>query len=223
MNNYILNIETATKSCSVSVALNGKTLVCHEIAEEGYSHAERLHVFIEQSIKEAGVSYQDLVAIAVSQGPGSYTGLRIGVSAAKGLCYALGIPLIAVDTLKSLAAQVKVASGLIVPMLDARRMEVYSAIFSADLESKRAIQAEVITEESFQELEETIYFVGDCAEKTKTVLRKANFVFLEELVYPSAKEMSVFSYEKFLNNDFVDVAYFEPYYLKDFMITTSKK
>lgn len=221
--NYILNIETATKRCSVSIAKEGKTIVCNEIAEEGYSHAERLHVFIEESIAAAGISYSDLAAIAVSQGPGSYTGLRIGVSAAKGLCYAVGIPLVAVDTLQSLAAQAKIEKGLIVPMLDARRMEVYSAVFTADLESKRAILAEVITEDSFQEFEETLYFVGDCAWKCKTVLTKENFVFLDEIVYPSAKEMSALSYDKFLKNDFVDVAYFEPYYLKDFMITSSKK
>ena len=221
--NYILNIETSTKNCSVSIAKEGKTLICKEIAEEGYSHAERLHVFIEESIKEVGITYKDLAAIAVSQGPGSYTGLRIGVSAAKGLCYALGIPLIAVDTLQALAAQAKVDSGLIVPMLDARRMEVYSEIFSVKLESKRAIQAEVITEDSFQEFDETLYFVGDCAEKCKTVLTKPNFVFLENIKFPSANEMSALSYEKYLKNDFVDVAYFEPYYLKDFMITTSKK
>lgn len=221
--NYILNIETATKNCSVSIAKDGKTIVCSEIAEEGYSHAERLHVFIEESLIEAGIAYKDLVAIAVSQGPGSYTGLRIGVSAAKGLCFALEIPLIAVDTLQSLAAQAKIDSGLIVPMLDARRMEVYSAVFSTKLESERAILAEVITEDSFQEFDETLYFVGDCAEKCQSVLSKANFVFLEAIKYPSANEMSVLSYKKYLKNDFVDVAYFEPYYLKDFMITTSKK
>ncbi|MFL9830411.1 tRNA (adenosine(37)-N6)-threonylcarbamoyltransferase complex dimerization subunit type 1 TsaB [Flavobacterium sp. ST-87] len=223
MNNYILNIETATKNCSVSIAKNGKTIICNQIAEEGYSHAERLHVFIEESIAAAGINFKDLVAVAVSQGPGSYTGLRIGVSAAKGLCYALGIPLIAVDTLQALAAQAKVDGGLIIPMLDARRMEVYSAVFSANLEQKRSILAEVITEESFQELEEKLYFVGDCADKCKEVLTKFNFVFLEDIKYPSANEMSALSYEKFLKEDFVDVAYFEPYYLKDFMITTSKK
>lgn len=221
--NYILNIETTTKNCSVSIAKEGKTLICNEIAEEGYSHAERLHVFIEESIAAAGITYKDLVAIAVSQGPGSYTGLRIGVSAAKGLCFALGIPLIAVDTLQALATQAKVESGLIVPMLDARRMEVYSAVFSAKLESKREILAEVITEDSFQEFDEILYFVGDCTEKCKTVLTKENFIFLENIKYPSANEMSTLSYDKFLKNDFVDVAYFEPYYLKDFMITTSKK
>ena len=220
---YILNIETATKNCSVALAKEGKTILCKEIAEEGYSHAERLHVFIDEIIKEAGITFQDLSAIAVSQGPGSYTGLRIGVSAAKGLCFALDIPLIAVDTLQVLASQAKVSNGLIIPMLDARRMEVYSAIFTSNFENIRAVQAEVITENSFEDLKETLYFVGDCAEKCKPVLNKGNYVFLEEIKYPSAKEMSFLSFEKYQKNDTVDVAYFEPYYLKDFMMTVSKK
>jgi tRNA threonylcarbamoyladenosine biosynthesis protein TsaB len=220
---YILNIETATKNCSVALAKEGKTILCKEIAEEGYSHAERLHVFIEEIIKEVGITFQDLIAIAVSQGPGSYTGLRIGVSAAKGLCFALDIPLIAVDTLQVLASQATVSSGLIIPMLDARRMEVYSAIFTPNYEKQRAVQAEIITENSFEELQETLYFVGDCAEKCKTVLTKENYIFLDEIKYPSAKEMSGLSFEKYKIIDTVDVAYFEPYYLKDFMVTTSKK
>ena len=221
--NYILNIETATKNCSVALAKEGQTIICKEIAEEGYSHAERLHVFIEEIIQEAGITFQDLKAIAVSQGPGSYTGLRIGVSAAKGLCFALNIPLIAVDTLQVLASQATISEGLIIPMLDARRMEVYSAIFNTKLEKQREIQAEVITENSFETIAETVYFVGDCADKCQSVLVKSNFVFLEEVKYPSAKEMSALSFSKFKNSDFEDVAYFEPYYLKDFMITTSKK
>ena len=220
---YILNIETATKNCSVALAKNGETILCKEIAEEGYSHAERLHVFIDVVCKESEISVQDLAAIAVSQGPGSYTGLRIGVSSAKGLCYALNIPLIAVDTLHVLASQVKIAEGLIVPMLDARRMEVYSAIFNSKLEKQREVKAEVIAENSFETINETIYFVGDCADKCQSVLTKSNFIFLEEVKYPSAKEMSSLSFYKFQNSDFEDVAYFEPYYLKDFMITTSKK
>lgn len=220
---YILNIETATKNCSVALAKDGKTIFCKEIAQEGYSHAERLHVFIEEIIKEAGITFKDLSAIAVSQGPGSYTGLRIGVSAAKGLCYALNIPLIAVDTLQALASQVTISSGLIIPMIDARRMEVYSAFFSPTLEKKREVLAEIIDENSFGDLQETLYFVGDCAEKCKSVLNKDNYVFLEDIKYPSAKEMSALSYEKFKINDTVDVAYFEPYYLKDFMITAPKK
>jgi tRNA threonylcarbamoyladenosine biosynthesis protein TsaB len=221
--NYILNIETATKNCSVALALDGKTILSKEIAEEGYSHAERLHVFIEELIQEAGIHFKDLRAIAVSQGPGSYTGLRIGVSAAKGLCYALNIPLIAVDTLQILASQAKVNEGFIVPMLDARRMEVYSAIFNSKLEKQREILAEVITENSFESITQTVYFVGDCADKCQTILTKSNFIFLEGAKYPSAIEMSTLSFAKFQNSDFVDVAYFEPYYLKDFMITPSKK
>ncbi len=220
---YILNIETSTKNCSVSIAKEGKTIICNEIAEEGYSHAERLHVFIETSLKEAGITYKDLSAIAVSQGPGSYTGLRIGVSAAKGLCFALDLPLIAVDTLKVLASQATISSGLIVPMIDARRMEVYSAIFTANFERVRDVQAEIISEDSFGNFQETLYFVGDCAEKCEAVLTKENFVFLEEIKYPSAKEMSALSFEKYKAADTVDVAYFEPFYLKDFMITTPKK
>ncbi len=220
---YILNIETATKNCSVALAREGKTILCKEIAEEGYSHAERLHVFIEEILNETGIGMKDLEAVAVSQGPGSYTGLRIGVSAAKGLCFALNIPLIAVDTLQSLASKVSVADGLIVPMIDARRMEVYSAVFSASLEKKREILAEIITENSFEDIQEKVYFVGDCNEKCKSVLTKDNFVFLDEIKYPSANEMSVLSFDKYKKSDTVDVAYFEPYYLKDFLIASPKK
>jgi tRNA threonylcarbamoyladenosine biosynthesis protein TsaB len=220
---FILNIETATKNCSVSVAKDGKTIVCSELADEGYSHAEKLHVFIEEVIAKAGISVQDLNAIAVSQGPGSYTGLRIGVSAAKGLCYALNIPLIAVDTLKTLASQAEVTDGKIIPMLDARRMEVYSAVFNTDLSIERAIKAEIIDENSFQEYTDKLYFVGDCADKCKAVLTKENFVFLENIKYPSAQAMSKISFDKYQKSDTVDVAYFEPYYLKDFMITAPSK
>lgn len=215
---YILNIETTTKNCSVSVSKYGELLACNEIAESGYSHAEKLHLFIEDCIKEAGISFQDLNAVAVSKGPGSYTGLRIGVSAAKGLCYALEIPLIATDTLSCLAQQVTQNDGIIIPMIDARRMEVYSAIFNSKKVKIREVEAEILTEESFANFDETVYFVGDCNEKAKTVLTKSNFVFLDEIVYPSAREMGVVSYEKFIASQFENVAYFEPYYLKDFLM-----
>ena len=214
---YILNIETATKNCSVSLAADGKTISCKEIAELGYSHAEKLHLFIEEVISEAGISLSDLKAIAVSQGPGSYTGLRIGVSAAKGLSYALQIPLLAVDTLASLAQQVVAEDGLIVPMIDARRMEVYSAVFNSKKEKIREVQAQIITEESFADISETVYFIGDSNDKVQSILTKPNFIFLDNHIYPSANEMSSLSYKKFQEKDFVDVAYFEPYYLKDFM------
>lgn len=214
---YILNIETATKNCSVSIAANGKTLVCKEISELGYSHAEKLHLFIQDVIQEAAISFSQLSAIAVSQGPGSYTGLRIGVSAAKGLSYALQIPLISVDTLLALAHQVSENDGLIIPMIDARRMEVYSAIFDFNKQKIREVQAEIISEESFAAISDKIYFIGDSNEKVKSVLTKSNFVFLDAIQYPSAKEMSSISYQKYLEKDFEDVAYFEPYYLKDFL------
>jgi tRNA threonylcarbamoyladenosine biosynthesis protein TsaB len=220
---YILNIETATKNCSVAIAQDGKTLLCKQIAESGYSHAEKLHVFIEELLLELQLNYKDLNAIAVSQGPGSYTGLRIGISAAKGLCYALDIPLISVDTLEILARQLQVSEGYIVPMLDARRMEVYSAIFDAKHQKLRETQAEIITEDSFTTLEGTVYFVGDSAEKCATTLTQSNFIFKDKIVYPSANEMSYLSNEKYKKNDTVDVAYFEPYYLKDFMTTAPKK
>ena len=220
---YILNLETATKNCSVSISQNGQTILCKEMAEAGYSHAEKLHVFIEECIKESNISFKDLSAIAVSQGPGSYTGLRIGVSAAKGLCFAMDLPLIAVDTLQVLASKLSITEGVIIPMIDARRMEVYSAIFNSKLEKIREVQAEILTESSFEEISETIHFVGDCAEKAKTVLTKSNFIFHEEIIYPSANEMSELSYKKFQENKLEDVAYFEPYYLKDFMVTVSKK
>jgi tRNA threonylcarbamoyladenosine biosynthesis protein TsaB len=220
---YILNLETATKNCSVSISQNGQTILCKEMAEAGYSHAEKLHVFIEECIKESNISFKDLSAIAVSQGPGSYTGLRIGVSAAKGLCFALDLPLIAVDTLQVLASKLSISQGVIIPMIDARRMEVYSAIFNSKSEKIREVQAEILTENSFEEISETIHFVGDCAEKAKTVLTKSNFIFHEEIIYPSANEMSELSYKKFQENKLEDVAYFEPYYLKDFMVTVSKK
>ncbi len=219
---YILNIETATKNCSVSLAKNGETILCKEIAEQGYSHAEKLHVFIEEILKETKIGYADLTAIAVSKGPGSYTGLRIGVSTAKGLCYALGIPLIAVDTLQVMAKQalsvINYDGGYIVPMIDARRMEVYSAVYDGSLNRINDVQAEILTEESYADKPETFYFIGDCQEKCQTVLKGTNFHFLSEIVFPSANEMSALSYAKFLKNDFEDVAYFEPFYLKDFLI-----
>jgi tRNA threonylcarbamoyladenosine biosynthesis protein TsaB len=214
---YILNIETATKNCSVSLAKNGETVLCKEIAEQGYSHAEKLHVFIEEILKETSISAKDLNAIAVSKGPGSYTGLRIGVSTAKGLCYALDIPLISIDTLEVLAKQVSVEKGMIVPMIDARRMEVYSAFFDANHNKTRDVQAEILNEESYSKMTEPVYFIGDCQEKCKTILTKANFHFLPEIIFPSANEMSKLSYKKFILKEFEDVAYFEPFYLKDFL------
>ena len=218
----ILNIETSTKNCSVSLAKDGTTILVKEFAEEGFSHAEKLHVFIDEVLKETQTNFKDLNAVAVSKGPGSYTGLRIGVSAAKGICYALDIPLISVDTLQVLAKQVNIKEGIIIPMLDARRMEVYSAVFDKNHTKIMEVQAEILTEESYAEIEENVYFIGDCQEKCKTVLSKPNFHFLPANIFPSANEMSVLSYHKFNNQEFENVAYFEPFYLKDFMIMKKK-
>ena len=220
---YILNIETATKNCSVSVAKNGNTIAFKEIATQGYSHAECLHVFVNDVLNEAKVDFNNLNAVAVSCGPGSYTGLRIGVSAAKGFCFALNIPLISVGTLSNLAQQVVVEKGKIVPMIDARRMEVFSAVFDSNHQIVREVEAQILDENSFENEHETLYFVGDSNEKAKSILKKSNFIFQDDILYPSAKEMSDISYKKFKNNEFEDLAYFEPFYLKDFLITKSSK
>jgi tRNA threonylcarbamoyladenosine biosynthesis protein TsaB len=214
----ILNIETATKNCSVAIAKEGKTIVCKELATENFSHAEKLHVFIEQILAESNVQFSELNAVAVSQGPGSYTGLRIGVSSAKGFSYALNIPLIAVDTLQLLAKQISIANGIILPMIDARRMEVFSAMYDSNYNQIRATQAEIIDESSYKEISETIHLVGDGIGKFTNTLTDEKFVFHNEVLYPSANEMSALSFEKFQNSDFVDVAYFEPFYLKDFLL-----
>ncbi|MEJ6792355.1 MAG: tRNA (adenosine(37)-N6)-threonylcarbamoyltransferase complex dimerization subunit type 1 TsaB [Lacinutrix sp.] len=219
----ILNIETSTTNCSVSLSKNGETLHLKEDYSSNYSHAERLHVFIDDTLSNAKIDRSQLNAIAVSKGPGSYTGLRIGVSAAKGLCYALDIPLISISTLEALAHQVKVDNGVVVPMLDARRMEVYSAIFSSEFEQIRTIEAQILDETSFEEYlsRGKVYFVGNGVEKTKGLLTHVNAVFIEGKL-PSANQMSKLAYLKYKKSDTEDVAYFEPYYLKDFVALKPK-
>lgn len=220
----ILNIETSTKNCSVCIAASGQILAMKEVNDANYSHAEKLHPFIVDVLKEAGLKVSDLNAVAVSKGPGSYTGLRIGVSAAKGLCFSIEKPLISIETLTSLAHSITVDDGLIVPMLDARRMEVYSAIFTKQYAQTRAIKAEIIDATSFFELleKQTIYFLGDGAMKCKEFITHKNAVFIDHK-FPSAKEMATLSFEKYQNNAYENVAYFEPFYLKDFVAGVEKK
>lgn len=213
---YILNIETSTKNCSVSLAKNGEIIALKEVAEQSYTHSEKLHVFIDELLKQSDVRYNQLVAIGLSKGPGSYTGLRIGTSTAKGFCFALDIPLIAIDSLKILAHRVPYQDGLVIPMIDARRMEVYTTTFDKNHSQLSAIQALVVEDNSFEEISEKAYFVGDGAPKCKEVLNKENFVFLEDIIYPSAREMGKLSFEKFEQKDFEDIAYFVPFYLKEF-------
>jgi len=219
----VLNIETATTNCSVSLSKDGEVLVLKEDNSLGYSHAETLHLFIDEIFKVSNIKPSEINAVAVSKGPGSYTGLRIGVSSAKGLCFALDKPLIATDTLESLAHQVTVKEGFIVPMLDARRMEVYSAIYNASLESYRGVEAEILTEESYSSLLETnkVYFIGSGVEKTKALIQHPNAVFIEGKL-PSANEMASLAEFKYRKSDTEDVAYFEPYYLKDFIALKKK-
>lgn len=213
----ILNIETATRNCSVALADDGQVIASRDFASDGYAHAEKLHIFIGEVLSENALSFGTLDAIAVGKGPGSYTGLRVGVSSAKGLCYALDIPLIAIDTLAILAKQVPISGGLIVPMIDARRMEVYSAIFDARHQQIGPTQAEILSADSYSQYEQPLYFIGDCQEKVKTVLHRPNCHFLPDAVFPSARHMAAISHEKFLADAFEDVAYFEPFYLKDFV------
>lgn len=221
----ILNIETATKNCSVSLSEKDKILVLVELNEGQFSHAEKLHTFILEVLKTAHKSMSDLDAVSVSKGPGSYTGLRIGVSAAKGLCYALEKPLISIPTLEILALQVPVQKDeLVVPLLDARRMEVYSAIYNDAYLQIRQTEAEIIDGTSFETIlnDRIVHFAGDGAEKCKEIIKHKNARFLSNL-YPSAREMAMISTRKFKAADFEDVAYFEPYYLKDFVAGKPKK
>ena len=219
----ILNIETATTNCSVSLSKEGETFALKEDNSKQYSHAERLHVYIDTLLEQNNVKPTDLDAIAVSKGPGSYTGLRIGVSAAKGLCFALDKPLISISTLEALARQVKTEEGLIVPMLDARRMEVYSAVFDANYNTVRNIEAQILDEQSFATYLEKgkVHFIGNGVDKTKTLITHKNAVFIENKL-PSANEMSFIAFNKYKKNDIEDVAYFEPYYLKDFVALKPK-
>ena len=214
----ILCIETATTNCSVAIGKKGKVLALKEDYSNSYSHAERLHLFIEQILQENDLKPQDLSAIAVSKGPGSYTGLRIGVSAAKGLCFALDLPLISIPTLRSLALQVKQEKeGFIIPLLDARRMEVYTAGFNAENRKVFDTRAEVLVPTSFSEYLENanVSFIGSGVEKFSKICTHKNATFIKDKL-PSAAEMVALAEEKFLKGKFEDVAYFEPYYLKDF-------
>jgi tRNA threonylcarbamoyladenosine biosynthesis protein TsaB len=220
----ILNIETATKNCSVSIADKGKIIAIKELNNGNYSHAEVLHPFIVDILREANITSNHIDAVAVSKGPGSYTGLRIGVSAAKGLCFAFDKPLISIDTLTSLSHSIAIDNGFIVPMIDARRMEVYAAVFNEKNQLIREIKADIIDESSFSEYLKIgkVYFLGDGAQKCKETILHENAIFVDNK-FPSAKEMAQLSYDKYKISDIENVAYFEPFYLKDFVVIPEKK
>jgi len=224
----ILNIETSTTICSVSIAKDGKKIIGKESNEKN-AHSKILTVFIEEVFKEANLKVKDVDAVAVSKGPGSYTGLRIGVSAAKGIAYGANKPLISVSTLLNMAYGAKQVlkinkDDLFAPMIDARRMEVYTQLFDYELNSLNKINAKIIDEQSFlAELENhKIHFFGDGAIKCKDIIKHENAIFYEDY-HPSADYMIAFSEKAFNENNFEDVAYFEPFYLKDFVATIPKK
>lgn len=223
----ILQIETATQVCSAALSVDGETVALKELAAQNI-HAGSLTLFIDEVMKQAGISYAALDAVAVSMGPGSYTGLRIGVSTAKGICFASDTPLIGVSTLKMMAQGFLKLNpnytGLICPMIDARRMEVFTAVYDSHLNEVLPITAKIIDEESYvAELASgTVTFIGDGAMKCSTAILSANAVFSPDN-FNSAGNLSKLAFEQFNAGDFADLAYFEPYYLKDFVITAPKK
>lgn len=229
--NIILHIETSTRVCSVGVSVNGTLKYVKEENTLNYSHSSVLTSFIEQALRESGHDIKDLSAVAVSMGPGSYTGLRIGVSAAKGLCYALDIPMMAVDTLHALASHGKEkllednskqhlvhSNTIYCPMIDARRMEVYINMFDNQLNPLSKTEAKIIEKDTFCNIgdDKTLILFGDGALKCMDVIIRSNTVFMPDIL-PSAQGMADLAVKQYEQKDFVDVAYFEPFYLKDFV------
>ena len=230
----ILSIETGTDICSVALANDGELMALRE-SDEGRDHAKKVALFVDELLRETGVQPSDIDAIAVGKGPGSYTGLRIGVSFAKGMCYALDIPLIAIGSLDALAEVAREdfeagildieeedwAQAKLCPMVDARRMEVYAQVFDVEGKAQSEVVAEVVTEESFKEWRAKGKFVifGNGAKKCAEVLPDA---IVEDIV-PSSRGIVRLAEEAFNAGKFEDLAYFEPFYLKDFIVIPSKK
>ena len=251
----ILCLETSTAVCSVALVENGNVVALRE-SLDGQNHAEKITLFIDEVMKEAGIAYKDLDAVATSMGPGSYTGLRIGVSTAKGLCYAMEKPLIAIDTLAAMACgfednkttrqqdnkevaemqrckvtelmvgvnsqsqgQSQQPTAILCPMIDARRMEVYTAFFNEKLERTSETEALVIDENSFMELKQNnhLYLFGDGADKLADLFQNDENITVVEKFHCSAAYMAKLADEAFTNKQFVDTAYFEPFYLKNFV------
>lgn len=219
---YLLLLETSTASCSVAIAKNNNVIVFREI-KSGYSHAENLLEFVRICLQDVNLDVSRLDAVAVSKGPGSYTGLRIGVSAAKGICFGHSIPLIGIETLKSMSAgilqTIENNKTLLCPLIDARRMEVYTSLFDKNLNTLQPAEALIINENTFLDLlsKHTVCFFGDGAAKIKHLYtRQSNAIFIDDF-NNSAKHMTELAFQQFNNRQFENLAYFEPYYLKDFV------
>ena len=223
----ILHLETAHDFCSVALTDN-KSVIASKESEVVRSHASDLAVFIDDILKLAGLNVNDLDAVAVSKGPGSYTGLRIGVATAKGICYGINKPLIAINTLQAMACEYQqlftlASDELLMPMIDARRMEVYTALFDQDLAFVQEVKAEVLTESSVIHLEgKKIVLFGDGARKTASFVSDRNDVKIVEDYKLTVNGMIPLALVAFENEKFEDIAYFEPYYLKEFVSNTTK-
>lgn len=221
---HILSIETSTPICSVAVHANGELSSLLEL-EEPSVHAEKLVILIDQVVESAGLQLHELDAIAVSAGPGSYTGLRIGVSTAKGLALGLDKPLIGVDTLQAIASALPMSEGeLVIPVLDARRMEVYMEVYDWRMNAIEELRPEILSEDSFENFLKMgkVYFIGDAVDKLKTVVQSENACFISDLSF-SAQHMGRIAFGKFLKKEFSNLAYFVPNYLKEFKALHSKK
>lgn len=221
----ILHIETSSKNCSVAISDGEKILCLCEEVSENYKQSESLHTYVEWALEGAKLTLKDIEAVSLGKGPGSYTGLRIGASSAKGFCYGLQIPLIATNSLETMIEPfLNKEYDFIIPVIDARRMEVYSAVFDGvSGEMMSATEAKILDENSYQEYKDKkILFVGDGAKKAKEILQLENAEF-NETVYPSAKYLIKKAVEKYNQQEFEDVAYFEPFYLKDFQGVKKKK
>lgn len=223
----ILSIETSTTVCSVALTRDGSTLATQKLFLEK-SHSTLLTVVIQSLLDHTEVHKEDLSAVAVSEGPGSYTGLRIGVSTAKGLCYALDKPLIAVNTLKAMAQELSQYSAkdmLLCPMLDARRMEVYTALFDAHLHEMEPTKALILDENSFYETlaENNVLFFGNGSDKLRDLVSQNDRAHFVQNVTPSASAVGVLAARALEEGLTEDVAYFEPFYLKEFRATKPKK
>ena len=223
----ILSIETSTDVCSVAVSEDG-ACIYHEEDFSGPNHAERLGTYIDEALSFADSHAIPLDAVAVSCGPGSYTGLRIGVSMAKGICYAINLPLIAIPTLELLCVPVLLGhemedDALICPMLDARRMEVYAAIYNRALKPVRDIQADIVNADTYREWLDShpVYFFGNGAAKCMEAIQHPNAHFIEG-IKPIAKNMFPLAEKRIALQQYEDVAYFTPFYLKDFVAKPSK-
>lgn len=218
----ILIIETSTAKLSVALARDGKVLAS-KISDEARLQASLTAPFVKEILDQAGYSVKDLDAVCVGKGPGSYTGLRVGVSTAKGLCFGAGIPLIAIGSLDALVAGSGVREGLVVPMIDARRMEVYTAVFSPDGEELTPVEAKIVDSGAFAtELSAgPVLFIGDGAIKCASVISHPNASFRE--AWPLAQDLALLAEKAFEQKRFEDLAYFEPFYLKDFVATVSRK